>query len=330
MRLPLRAVLVMALLAGPAHAQSSATPANQASPPAAAASALESAAPAESNRHLDWRQAFDGGRVLAQRDLSEIREFLGERNWTPLLLILFNGLVAIFAFRLWKSTAGLIGLAEMQSRDLKAMIGVAREAADAARRSAEAASLQARALVGTELPRLELGDVQLVCADQSVRQALKAPSFELRFKNYGRTTALVVEKCVEVKRCLDLPPEPDYAYAEMLPVAEAVDSGDAVAAGAERRLGELAESQVQALLDGRDTLWVYGFVRFRDFLGLEHKTGFCLRWTPPRRDASIGGSFVQEDPGTYIYQTDDWSPAQSAIERGPSARLGAEVRLAAE
>jgi hypothetical protein len=318
MRLPLRAALVIAVLAGPAHAQSSATPAHQASPPAGAAA---------EQPQSEWREAFDRGRAMAQQDVSEIWDFLGERNWTPLLLTLFNGWVAIFAYRLWKSTSGLIGLAEAQSRDLKAMIIVAREAADAAKRSAEAASLQARALVGTELPRLELGDVQLLCADQSVRQALKAPSFELRFNNYGRTPALVIEKCVEVRLGPGLPPDPAYDVVEVLPVAEAVESGNSVAAAAERRLGELAESQVQALLEGRDTIWVYGFVRFRDFLGMEHKTGFCLRWTPPPRDASIGGSFVPENPGAYIYQTDDWSPASRASE---SVQPAEEIRLAAE
>lgn len=331
MRLRLRAVLVMMLLAGAAHAQSSGTPASQAAPPptSAAVSTQQNAPHADADRPLAWRDTFDRGRTVAQRDLSAIWGFLGERNWTPILLTLFNGLVAIFAYRLWKSTSGLIGVAEAQSRDLKEVIVVAREAADAARRSAEAASLQARAMVGAELPRLELGDVQLAYADQSVRQALKAPSFALRFNNYGRTTALIVEKCIEVKRGQALPPVPAYDFAELLPVAEAVERGDTLAAGAERRLGELAESQVEALLDGSDTLWVYGFVRFRDFLGLEHKTGFCLRWTPPPRDASIGGSFVQDDPGAYIYQTDDWSPAPRTTEPMAS-QPAAEIRLAAE
>jgi hypothetical protein len=79
------------------------------------------------------------------------------------------------------------------------VIVVARNAADAAKRSADAASLQARAMVGAELPRFELGHVHLACSDQSVRQAVKAPSIDLRFTSYGRTTALVLEKCIEVR-----------------------------------------------------------------------------------------------------------------------------------
>jgi len=345
MRVPLRALLVIAFLAGSAHAQSLEVPSIQGRQPAdavidqpggapstdrsrdggaagaaGAASGQASSLPLDARRQIVWIDILDRSLATGQRELTQVWDFLLERNWVPSLLTLFNGLVAIFAYWLWKSTSGLIGLAREQSRDLKEMIVVAREAADAAKRSAEAASLQARAMVGAELPRLELGYVNLANSDQSVRQALRAPSVDIQFTNYGRTTALVIEKCVEVRLGHTLPSEPTYDFVEVLPVVEAVESGKSAGGAAHRRLGDLSDTQVQGLLGGLNNIWVYGFVRFRDFLGMQHKMGFCLRWTPPHRDASTGGSFVPEDPGAYIYQTDDWSLAQVENERSPSAQ----------
>jgi hypothetical protein len=354
MRVWLQALLVIGLLAGSAQAQSPEVPSTQGKPPAdavidqpggaastdgardggaaGAAGAVDgqaSSRPQGAGRHIVWIDFLEQSLAAGQRDLTGVWGFLRELNWVPTLLTLFNGVVAIFAYRLWKSTAGLIGLAREQSRDLKEMIVVAREGADAAKRSAEAASLQARAMVGAELPRLELSYVNLANSDQSVRQALRAPSIDIQFSNYGRTTALLIETCVEVRLGHTLPSEPTYGFVDMLPVVEAVEGGKSVGAAAHRRLGDLSDTQVQGLLGGLDNLWVYGFVRFRDFLGMQHKMGFCLRWRPPQRDASIGGSFLPEGPGAYIYQTDDWSLAQPENERLPSARPYAGPHLAA-
>lgn len=343
MRVPLRALLVVALLAGSAHAQAPEDASTQGGQPAAAvidqpaggaaadgaASAQARPLPPDSHRPVAWTDIRDRALALGRRDLSAAGDFVAAQNWVQPLLIVLIGVVAMFGYGLWKTLTGLIGLAREQSRDLKEMIAVARDTADAARRSADAASLQARALVAAELPRLELAAATLASSDQSVRQALRAPSVDLQFVNYGRTTALVLETCVEVRLGHSLPFEPTYDFIETLPVVEAVESGKAIGAKAPRRLGELSDTQVQGLLGGLNTIWVYGFVRFRDVLGLQHKMGFCLRWTPPAREASIGGAFVPEDPGAYIYQTDDWSAAPAETGRSPAAGPDSGLHLAA-
>jgi hypothetical protein len=353
MRLPLRVMLVIALLGGQAHAQSNEPLSTQGSQPGAVldqspdhpsgarssdggiatggtvSAEQESSPRPDSDRDTISIETLDRSLAAVGRALGRIWALLGQQEWTPALLTLFNGLLALFAYRLWRSTAGLIGVAAAQSRDLKEMIVAAREAADAARRSADAAALQARAMVGAELPRFELGHVHLAYSDQSVRQALKAPSIDVRFTNYGRTTALVLEKCIEVRLGHALPPDPTYDFVEALTVGEAVESGNSVGIEAHRRLGDLSESQVHGLLSGLNKIWVYGFVRFRDFMGMEHKLGFCLRWMPPKGEASTGGSFVQEAPGAYIYQTDDWPLGQNQEIRSPLARPPSELRLVA-
>jgi hypothetical protein len=251
--------------------------------------------------------------------------FLAAQDWIVVLLVLFNGLLALFTYRLWRSTAGMREGAREQSlamtRSVDAAMAVAQDAADAAKRAAEAALLQARAAIGVELPRLELSDIELQWADQSVRQALKAPSVRVAFTNHGRTTAFVGETCVELRLADALPPEPLYRNVSSFGTAAAVASGGSVGAGAERPLGDLAEAQSEKLLTGQSTLWVYGFVGFRDFLGARHRLGFCLCWTPPLDKSGAGGAFVPGGPERYTYQTQDRlvPPAEPVPDEAPEA-----------
>jgi hypothetical protein len=280
------------------------------------------------------KSRYGGWIDIVSRSLAPVWRWLGGvwqvaaavQDWLPILLALFNGLLALFAYRLWRSTADLHVVARAQSQDVAQSIAIARSAADAAQKSAEAALLQARAAIGVELPRFELSAVQLAYADQSVRQALKSPSVQVSFTNHGRTTAFVTRKCIELRIIQVLPPEPVCRLIQALDIVEPVESGQTASASASRRLGELSEQQIDVLLSGRNNLWVYGFICFRDFLGMEHKTGFCLRWIPPHREASIGGSFNPEDPGKYIYQTLDRAvapaePTPRPREAEPALRL---------
>jgi hypothetical protein len=221
MRLPLGPLLaILLMLTGPAMAQS---PPHPVDPPAGTTGnpTRDGAAPPEVARPVRPASAADspaarGGFVASLRPSlgldrgwpGELFDFLAERDWTMLLLVLFNFLLALFAYRLWRSTVGLVEAAREQSRDLKQSIAATKDAADAARRGAEVAALQARVLIGVEQPRFELSSVQLEWADQSVRQALKAPSVDIAFTNHGRTSAFVTEKCIEARLTPTLPADP--------------------------------------------------------------------------------------------------------------------------
>lgn len=296
MRRALSTLLVVLALAGAAAAQ---TPPGEAQPPPPTAAATDSTPAADG-----WEARLR--RTLESWGMGDLEDFLGERDWGPILLVVFNGLLVFFAYRLWRAHSGLAAAVREQSHDLKQSIAGAREAADIARIAADAAALQAKVLVGVERPRLELSSVQLAWSDQSVRQALKTPTIDVGFTNHGRTAAFVTSKCIEVRMAPSLPDDPAYGAVETLQIVEVVDSGKTVSASAQRRLGDLTEDQIRLVLGGRNSLWVYGFVAFRDFLGLEHKLGYCLRWAPPEREASIGGAFIAEGPARYIYQTDQW------------------------
>ena len=265
--------------------------------------------------------------------LAGLRAALAAIAWNPILLTLFNGLLVLFAYRLWRTSTGVEDAVRAQSAEITRSIAVLKDAAEATRQTAEAALLQARASVGVELPRLELSDIRLLHADESIRQALKSPAAALAFTNHGRTTAFLTTRCIELRLADALPEEPEYRAIEPLEIAEAVVSGGSVAAGAEQRLGELGEAEVEAVRLGRRTLWVYGFVAFRDFLGIEHRKGFCLRWLPPPAQAHIGGSFQPDGPAAYVYEREaaarESRPAAAIplilSDRAPPARKAPEI-----
>jgi hypothetical protein len=299
--------------------------------PAARTSAPSPAPGADSSE--DWLATATAWADREWQRLAGLRAALAAIAWNPILLTLFNGLLVLFAYRLWRTSKGVEDAVRAQSAEITRSIAVLKDAAEATRQTAEAALLQARASVGVELPRLELSDIRLLHADESIRQALKSPATALAFTNHGRTTAFLTTRCIELRLADALPEEPEYRAIEPLEIAEAVVSGGSVAAGAAQRLGELGEAEVEALRLGRRTLWVYGFVAFRDFLGIEHRKGFCLRWLPPPAQAHIGGSFQPDGPAAYVYEREaaarESRPAAAIplilSDRAPPARKAPEI-----
>jgi hypothetical protein len=277
-------------------------PTPAAEPPARAAAPGPALRAASSE---DWLATAISWTAAEWQRLAGLRAALAEIAWNPILLTLFNGLLVLFAYRLWRTSRSVEEAVHAQSTEMTRSIAVLKDAADATRQIAEAALLQARASVGVELPRLELSDVRLLHADESIRQALKSPAATLAFTNHGRTTAFLTTRCIELRLADALPEEPEYRAIEPLEIAEAVVSGGSVEAGAEQHLGELGEDEVEALRLGRRTLWVYGFVAFRDFLGIEHRKGFSLRWRPPHAQSAIGGSFQPDGPEAYVYEREE-------------------------
>ncbi|HEV2547968.1 MAG TPA: hypothetical protein VGU20_11560 [Stellaceae bacterium] len=319
---------------GTEPAAEAAAPPASAAPPAASSTLAVRAVIAAPQRTADgdWLAEEVQWMGAVWEQLAPARSFLAAITWNPVLLTFFNGLLALFAYRLWRTGKGVAEAVHAQSAEMARSIAVLKDAAEATRQIAEAALLQARASVGVELPRLELSDIRLLHSDESIRQALKSPAAALAFTNHGRTTAFLTTRCIELRLADALPEEPEYRAIEPLEIAEAVVSGGSVAADAEQRLGELGEDEVEALRLGRRTLWVYGFVAFRDFLGIEHRKGFSLRWRPPQAQAAIGGSFQPDGPDAYVYEREEAGngsrPAATIpfvlTERAPPLRKPAE------
>jgi hypothetical protein len=76
---------------------------------------------------------------------------------TDWLLAIFSGLLVLFTYRLWKATVGLWEVSQRQSRDMKASIAVAQEAAEAAKKSAKVAD---ESLTSTQRAFVFLKDIK--------------------------------------------------------------------------------------------------------------------------------------------------------------------------
>jgi hypothetical protein len=181
----------------------------------------------------------------------------------------------IATFALVITSAGLLYLGHKQSVDMKASIAVAKEAADAA-------MLQARAAIGVELPRLiltklDFGDMGAA----GLASRLQLPKIEITVTNYGRTPAFLLGQAGEIEICPVLPDKPVYPNAFDLPPETIVEYRQRYALRTVRPRNPTSPDDIQAIIDGRIRLWVYGYVWYRDFLGDRHMARFCKLFLPP-------------------------------------------------
>ena len=98
----------------------------------------------------------------------------------------------------------------------------------------------------------------------------------------------------------ELPAPPDY-----FPVKFKVPNGMVLEPGGSNEIQKKychLESGTRLVLEGKMSLWAYGYIAYKDFIGREHKTGFCFRWYPP--DEFIPqGRWIYEGPDSYLYIT---------------------------
>jgi hypothetical protein len=152
------------------------------------------------------------------------------------------------------------------------------------RKIANASILQAKAAVGAELPILVAerafveearppeDDTRHLPAPDNVGFVISPAKFAINFRNVGRTTAIIESYCINYKICEDLPEIPSYEsfyditlYAK---VNEAVTlTGVPLYIPSEDR---------QRLSPNGVYLWLFGYIRYRDFLGNVTKQGFCF------------------------------------------------------
>ena len=119
--------------------------------------------------------------------------------------------VAIFTGTLWWVTWGMVCIAKDQQADVKESLRISGDAVEAAKRSAEAADLSAKASIEVELPSLHVESVKTTFAwRDDIKAWLNLFIPEITIKNYGRTPAFVTEVSVAVHVGITMPCEPIY------------------------------------------------------------------------------------------------------------------------
>ena len=102
----------------------------------------------------------------------------------------FTMVLALKTAGLFRETAGLRAAANQQAMDTKTSLDIAKQAADAA-------TLQATAAIGAELPMLQVRSATInTFAPEEAREWRNGFTIDLDIKNYGRTPAFVSEVVV--------------------------------------------------------------------------------------------------------------------------------------
>jgi hypothetical protein len=204
----------------------------------------------------------------------------------------------ITAVTLVLATVGLGIFSWRQSHYMKDSIAAAKESADAA-------VLQARAAIGVELPkiilsRVDFGDTRAASGDTraaSLASRLQSPKIEISVTNYGKTPAFLLRQAIEIEVCALLPAKPVYPSAFDLPPETIVEYKYKFPLGTARPKSQLSPEDIQAILDGNTRLWVYGYVYYRDILSEPHMARFCKLFLP------------QSSPRYHYLFVDDHAPA---------------------
>lgn len=176
--------------------------------------------------------------------------------WTAI----FTGTLTVSTVLLWIATEQLARRAEEQAKDTKAIVAAAKKSADAA--------------MGVEIPRPILMRIRSKNPHADPKNWLGESTLTAIFQNHGRTTGVITETCLSSFVGTELPHEPVYA-SDMIrrtPYTSLMAPGKSYQFV--RQL-PLTEDSVRAILSGDEYLWVYGYVKFRDFLNIEWQSGFC-------------------------------------------------------
>jgi hypothetical protein len=226
-----------------------------------------------------------------------------------------SGVLAISTVGLGIATIGLYRAGEKQ-------IAVAKQAAEAAEKAALAAELGARASVWVELPCLYISRIDAIDeeGDWTEHERLKpdhAYTIHVIFSNVGRSAAAVTNVTVQFGVFGKLPFPPRYPSRTEFPT---VIEPKKDFAACPLVATVLSESDASAIADGSKYLWLWGYIRFEDFMESEHEIGFLGRWH------ADGNCFLEHTAKRYTYSTTSFTNGRTCACAG-TGREGNHRRI---
>jgi hypothetical protein len=233
-------------------------------------------------------------------------EALAHYTWW---LTTFTCILAFATIGLGAATVGLYLTGEKQIKlSQRASLRQFRQTNDSlslTKKSAEAAEQTAKAVVAVELPTIVFVAINLIGQGHVVIDGGMPPKIselELGFKNSGRTVATLIDQCIEHVVLDNLPISPDYRHIYPFVPGTLVEPGKVSPVEIQRYFINLTDEDRNAIESGSKSLWVYGYVAFRDFLGLRHESKFCAKWRPssgPSNNSPIGFVYSSDTPPEY-------------------------------
>jgi hypothetical protein len=220
---------------------------------------------------------------------------------TDWLLVLFNGLLALYTWRLYLATRGLVEAASEQSKDMKASVAVAAKAANAADRSAKIAE---DALFVAQRPYIFVTGAwfpQIVLDRDTFNYTGPEIWTWINFKleNHGRTAASIIEICADSACVVKLPAVPQYRE------QATYDTPRLIGADKEATVGYVFKTPIdgQVMNDiaignfmGGRRLYAFGYVKYKDIFDYTNTVGFCWYYNLANK------CFLPADNDGYTYR----------------------------
>ena len=204
--------------------------------------------------------------------------------------------IAYFTFSLRASTDKLWKAGADQ-------LNIAMIAADAARKSADVA-------ISVERPIVFLAGLELLTEGPPFGAGVRVPiegvppdqaSVIAIFRNYGRTPAIVTGVYWQHWIGTRLPETPEYREEINLPTGTIIKEGGKEFEHAPLWTIPISEPEHIALRTYKADLWIYGMIRFQDFMGGRHVHRFCQLWHGVERGigSDTPNGFVEAGPEAY-------------------------------
>lgn len=197
----------------------------------------------------------------------------------------YTGYLALLAFLQFVAMA-------IQAVFLCKTLGATKEAANAANKAAEAAEMTAKAAIGVELPRFIVTSMRLDWSETG-------PYIIVYLSNQGRTEAIITEECLIYSKKPALAPHPRYPihFQRRIDFGKVVKSGNPCIIKENIPIKDISENSDSPII------WGYGYIKYRDFLGKIHTSGFV--GGVPMQSCNVVGAtvlFEQQGPAAYTYE----------------------------
>jgi hypothetical protein len=171
--------------------------------------------------------------------------------------------------------------------------------AKAAQTAADAALLQAKALIAAERPliayeRIDFVETEGNGTDSPLGRPPALGNLAVFIHNSGRTAVRVTGYSIKT-HFGQLPDKPDYATPRL--VSDIVEQGDTAGFGFMGPI-RISEEDRDAIFAGDPFFWVYGTVTYLDFLNDVYEVGYAAHWNFAR-ESTDRPQFIFDGPLDY-------------------------------
>jgi hypothetical protein len=182
----------------------------------------------------------------------------------------------------------------------------------AATRAATAAKNSSDATIALDRPCLVVGSTHLG-EEHNENDRTISHFCDYSIENYGRSPAVLVERCVDLRYLPELPDKPSYVHVE--PSRRVIYHDEP----ADNLRTSLSQTEERVSGDAAHQLYLLGYFSYEDVFGAAITTGFCYRFD------EITGRLLRDGGNAYNYDSRETHSA-SRFTSGLSGLIGLLAR----